>query len=382
MRNGGSVIIVALGLMGLVAATSPALSQMNCNPRAGYPPGLNRNKHFAGLFRIPFHPPDLQDPAAVKRHAVLANVWGRILWDEMRARTRGLCMAWFEVQGFPDSRVSLIVNGTANRIDGEKSFCRGVLQDILGSYQPSDERIKNAVEWLEDATQPPHLLAGEVQETLAMDALNVSLAILPLIYERNSLLHALVSVGTIDYSAVSAMELRAWIQSQRSPEPPLLEEMPHCLQQHGDLASSDDVPDARSKSGILPPGEIHLSRNSDWLLPPGPLRYAVVVGNPVEPPAGLLPLDLTEKYCSQDHTFTVKDDAPPFPPTVRLRCDPIFVFDLDAWIMIRCDPNDCTSERVDRAVARAIAADPKIQDLARRSSNTGLPRGPYLIVIR
>jgi len=158
--------------------------------------------------------------------------------------------------------------------------------------------------------------------------------------------------------------------------------MPHCLPQHGDLASSDDVPDARSKSGVLPPGEIHLSRNGDWPLPPGPLRYAVVVGNPVEPPAGLLPLDRTEKYCSQYHTFTVEDDASPFLLTVRPSCDPIFVFDLDAWIMILCDPHDCTSERFDRAVARAIAADPKIQDLARRSSNTGLPRGPYLIVIK
>jgi hypothetical protein len=69
MRNGGSggsVIVVALGLMGLIVATSPALSQMNCNPRAGYPPARNWNEHFAGLFRIPM-------PHCLPQHGDLAS---------------------------------------------------------------------------------------------------------------------------------------------------------------------------------------------------------------------------------------------------------------------------------------------------------------------
>lgn len=40
MRGNGSATIVALGLVGFVMTTNPALSQLECNPRAGYPPVL------------------------------------------------------------------------------------------------------------------------------------------------------------------------------------------------------------------------------------------------------------------------------------------------------------------------------------------------------
>jgi len=191
-----------------------------------------------------------------------------------------------------------------------------------------------------------------------------------------------VSLGAVNYATVGVSELRAWIQSQRSLDRGLLVEMPHCLAPHGDLASSDDVPEARTKSGILPPGEIHLSRSDNWLLPPGPLRYAVVIGNPVEPPVGLRPPEAERQYCFRDHTFAIDDDPSPVPVTVQPRCHPILLPDLDAWIFIYCDPEGCTSERTEKAVMTAISRDPEILDYARRSSNTAIPRGPYLIIIK
>lgn len=192
----------------------------------------------------------------------------------------------------------------------------------------------------------------------------------------------MISVGPISYSTVNATELRAWIQAQRSPERALLEELPHCLPPHGDLVSSQDIPEAQSRSGILPPGEIHLSRGDNWLLPPGPLRYAVVIGNPSEPPIGLLPDEVEKKYCWRDHHFTVDNSTPPLSLTLRPRCHSILLADLDAWVLIYCDPADCTSENAQRAVAKAIAGDPEILDFVRRSSSAAMPRGPYLVIIQ
>jgi hypothetical protein len=50
--------------------------------------------------------------------------------------------------------------------------------------------------------------------------------------------------------------------------------------------------------------------------------------------------------------------------------------------MIYCDPADCTSEGVEKAVMSAIASDTEVLDFARRSSNTAIPRGPYLVTIK
>jgi hypothetical protein len=184
---------------------------------------------------------------------------------------------------------------------------------------------------------------------------------------------------SVSYLAVTATELRAWIEDQR--ERALLDEMPHCLPPHGDLASSDDVPEARSRSAILPPGDINLSR-SDNRLPPGPLRYAVVVGNTTEPPTGLLPPEAENSYCRRDHTFTMDEGSLRLSFTIQPRCDPILLGDLDAWLLLYCDPKDCASEAVEKTVMMSVAKDPEIMDFARRSSNVGPPRGPYLIIIK
>lgn len=187
MRNSSSVAIVAFGLLGFLVAASPVLSQVNCNPRTGYPPGLYVNEHFAGVFRIPLNPPDLQDRAAVQRHLVLAEVWGRTIWKEMLARTHGLCSAHFEVH-FPDSRVALVINRTADRLDRGKAFCTQVLDDILQHFEPGDELVKYAVGVL-GSTRQGVLWPTDEEVTPPNDAWNISNAILPLMYDKSSLLH-------------------------------------------------------------------------------------------------------------------------------------------------------------------------------------------------
>jgi len=130
------------------------------------------------------------------------------------------------------------------------------------------------------------------------------------------------------------------------------------------------------ESGILPAGEIHLSRGPGGPLPAGPLRYAVVVGDTDQPPSLAAASEVSAKYCNREHSFSIGDGSSPHVSvTVRPRCRTMSVHDLDSWILIYCDPADCASEPIDKAVMAAIASDPDVLDFARRSSGTAIPRG-------
>jgi hypothetical protein len=374
--------VLILALIGSLVIASPSRSEDSCLLRAGNF-NLQPNEHFAGMFRIALNPPDLRDSVAVQRHVALSETWADTISREISTKTGGLCSALILPEGFPGLRVTLTVNLTANQIDREKSFCAHALEDILKHFQPTDQLIKQAVKRGALFIQPSQPAPGVAAVDLLGDEANISQAALPLIYEKGSLLHALASVESATYAAVEAADLRTWIQGQRSPERPLLESIPHCLPPRGDLASSPGIPRERSDSPILPPGEIDLLRSQNGPLPMGPLRHVVVVGDPAEPPSLAVASEVKTKYCNREHTFSIGGDSSPrASATVRPRCDTIGVYDLDAWNIIYCDPKDCASENLEKAVMAAIASDPEVLDFARRSSDTAIPRGPYLINIK
>jgi hypothetical protein len=113
------------------------------------------------------------------------------------------------------------------------------------------------------------------------------------------------------------------------------------------------------------------------------LRYAVVVGDPDQPPGFAVKSEVETKYCNREHTFTIDDDSTqPVSVTVRPSCQTTSLFDLDSWTIIYCDPADCASEGLEKAVMAAIASDPEVLNFARKSSDTTTPRGPYLVAIK
>ena len=332
------------------------------------------------MFRIPLNPPDFRDPTAVQRHLVLSETWADIILREMRGKPVGLCSAIAILDPFPDLRVFLTVNRTASQIDREKTVCTLALEDFLQHFQPNDELIKLAAK-RNVFLKRPSPASGDRPEIA--DADRILEAALPLIYEKGSLLHALTSVEWSVFGAVDPIDFRNWIQSQRSPERTLLESISRCLPPRDDLSSPAVAPRERSESGILPAGQINLARGPDGPLAAGPLRYAAIVGNPNEPPSVLVASEVEAKYCSLEHTFSIGDESSPHTSvTVRPRCQTLSVYDLDSWSIIYCDPADCASERIEKFVMAAIASDPKVLDFARRSSNTTIPRGPYLIAIK
>jgi len=93
--------------------------------------------------------------------------------------------------------------------------------------------------------------------------------------------------------------------------------------------------------------------------------------------------EVQAKYCNREHTLSIGDDSSPrVSVTIRTRCLDTTVYDLDSWSLIYCDPADCASERIDKAVIAAIASDSELLDFARRSRDTATPHGLYLVTIK
>ncbi len=372
--------ILALALIGSLMTVNSSLSEeANCVLRVGNFP-LNPNEQFAGLFRVQLHPPGSSDRAALQRHLIFLETWEYIILREMPGRAGGLCGAIAISYRFPDMSVFLTVNRTASRIDREKAYCRYLLEDFLQHSEPSDEVIRNAAE-LNAFFRKPLPASGDRPEI--GDAGKILEAALPLIYEKGSLLHTLTSVEWTSFTAVDGADFRTWIRSQRSPERPLLESIPRCLPPRDELDGLSIAPRERSESGILPAGEINLSRGPDGPILAGPLRYAVIVGNPGDPPGALVASEVETRYCNREHTFSIGGGSSPhLTVTARPRCLPTSVQDLDSWSIIYCDPADCVSEGTEKAVMTAIASDAEVLDFARRSAATAVPRGPYLVTIK
>jgi hypothetical protein len=372
--------IFALALIGSLAMVNSSLSEeIKCALRVGNFP-LHLNEQFAGLFRVPLHPPDSTHHEALQRHLIFLKIWEGIILREMPGKAGGLCGAIATSYRFPDMRIFLTVNRTASQIDREKAYCRYLLEDFLQNSEPSNELIRSAAE-LNAFLERPSPVSGDRPEI--GDAVRILSAALPLIYEKGSLFHTLTSVEWVSFAAVDGADFRAWIQSQRSPERPLLESIPRCLPPRDELDGFSIAPRERSESGILPAGQINLSRGLDGPILAGPLRYAVIVGNPGDPPGALVASEVKAKYCNREHTFSIGDDSSQHSTvTAQPRCLPTSVYDLDSWSIIYCDPADCTSEQVEKGVMSAIASDPEILDFARRSAATAVPRGPYLVTIK
>ncbi len=368
-------------LLGLGTTGSWASEERNCNLRGGYFQ-TDASRQFTGMFQIVLDPPHLGDFAAVQRHAALTRIWGGVISDEIRGKSHGLCTALATSLGFPDLRIFLAVNRTGSQIDREKGICLQVLQDVVKRLEPGEAVIKDSIRRYMAFASPTPPSPWEAAVSPAVDANNVSLIAMRRIYEEGSPLYTLVTAEASKFAA-DVESLRAWIRTRRQSPRFLLESIPHCLQPGGDLSKSANIPAERLESSILPPGEFSLSRSPAGPLPPGPLRYVVMIGDPSQPPGLVVQGEVDRKYCYQARTFSLGEESSEHRTmSVQLRCSTRGLGDLDAWTYIYCHPKDCSSEPVERAVMSAVAADPEILDFARRSSTTATPRGPYLITIK
>jgi hypothetical protein len=369
-----------LALIGYLSTTQLSFSaEEKCTPRAGYF-NLQPGQHFAGMFRIPLDPTDFRSPSAAQHHLVFSVVWGQLLKAALVKATSRQCGAFMVPNPFPDLQVFLFGNQADGRIDQEKSVCPRALEDVLQHSQPDGDLIKQEAAKAASFREPAKPSSRPLAATL--DAANILEAAFPFVYKKDSLLHALASVAPDAYRSVDAADLRVWIQRQRSSGKIRLESISHCRPSDPDLSSGISGGRSRQPSEILPPSWISISRETERPIPPGPLRYAILMGRD-KTTASFANNELQPAFCNQERSFLNGDGSSlQVPVTVRLRCLDRTLYDLDNWSLIYCDPNDCTSERTEKAVITAAAGDPAISSLAIKNLDTEPQRELYLITIK
>lgn len=383
MSSNTLIKALAFALIGIVGTMGPSLSDDSCKPREGYPHSFEQNEHLVGMFHVALQAPDIGDPEAVRRHAALSWIWAGLLRAELPKSTRMSCAGWVVDLGFPGIRAAVKASQAFGRASRNDAHCVNALETLLQKFEPGDELIKHWTRFAAMIDQPFRSDDAPARSKAMHDARAILVSAWSEIYVKGSLLH---SLATVDYAAIAKVEpadFRAWMTSQRRPERRLLEPIPHCFPLPRNLPPSERIPPKRPESGILPPGEINLSRTAIARLVAGPLRHAVIIGAPDGPPTLAVVSEVEAKYCGREHTFEVGEDASsPMTITVRLRCDHLTLSDLDLWNVIYCEPAECVSEHVERAVAAAITKDPEILEFVRLGANGPTPRGPYLVTVR
>jgi hypothetical protein len=374
----GTTLWLAIVAIALLASVSQSLAEERCIPRVGYfspQPG----QQFVGLYRIALDPPDFHDPISVQRHLIYSTTWAHLVSNKLPKETRDQCGVRITPYAFPDLRAFLFVRRSTGHVDRDKSACAPALQEILLRSQPNYEAVKQAATWAALFMQPAQPSGRSGAEIL--DEANILQATLPQIYERNTLLHALTSVDSTTYESLDVVSFRSWLLSQQSDERSKLVSISHCLPPTYEPAG-ETARKTLGRSRVVPPGGIRIVRGVAGSVPPGPLRYLVIVGNPARPSSPLSPSEITAKYCDREHSFSVEGPSSSVVTVMaRIRCKTTSIYDLDSWTVLYCEPSDCASGRTDEAVMATISNDPDILAHARRSAYDAIPRGPYLVTI-
>jgi hypothetical protein len=186
-------------------------------------------------------------------------------------------------------------------------------------------------------------------------------------YVEDGTVHALLSVRSADYVAITAVHFREWMQEVRrsnrirflSDDPTLASEA-DIFERNTDAWREMDI---RKKSTAL-------IEVNDW--GPVDVRAAVLVA--VELPAdGKIRNDVVEKYCRGKWNSKVDAADKTLP-----RCQFETIFHREAWIEFHYLAEDGPDESL-RRLATDIAQDPAVLALAAMKQNDGKAGHPYLV---
>lgn len=365
-------------LASLVAAMLFAPSHSLADGKCAYPEvyaGFVRPENRLGEFRIKLDPPDYKNDISAQQHLVFSRIWGKVLADELRVATRGSCEAMTSAAIFPDLLAFIIINVPLGR-EADRIKCTGAMQNVLSQSQPTLEIIKQmAIEealaerlWSED---PGHFTSE------AGDILKRSLQS---IYVAKTVMQRLASVGASDFESVDIASFQGWLQRQQATATIEEHGIPRCT--IGDLSEplSKPEPESPLDSSVVPPQSMNLRISVGKENPPRLLRHVVILGlnNPDWMLAGMtaqIPGPVIEGYCNRQRTLATDNGRS---VTATVRC--LHVVQLvKPWVVLFCDPTECSSDADARDVAIAIANDPGILALARENKENGQPKGPYLV---
>lgn len=285
--------------------------------------------------------------------------------DAVRRRFGGKCGVAASVSLFPDIRVS--ING-----DGSNSqqSCSDQVKAFFSDLQIKPEEIEKASSAIVRSKQ----LSLDNPAGVMIEAEDILNRALTQIYDDRSLMHALAVVD-VDLSRVSvADQMTSWLREQRMDRSLELLALVKCG------ADYRGVPDHRSSmpySGLVEPQSLTVSLPVPRSGKPRLLRSVVIVGAYVHGETTKLKSAATDKYCGGESQPLV--DLQANVSTARILCLVEIVHNKDTWVVLFCDPKDCTSEVVAEKIGASIATDPETIALARESARQGQQRGPYVV---
>lgn len=318
-------------------------------------------------FRVILQSPDPTNIAAVKKHLTSATILTRILIAEVASRSRGRCNIIASTSLFPDLRVGVPYDSLTENSDR----CSGLVTDILAGFTPSQESVEKIALSIAGAKRfSASHPAGYMTE--ANNALN---AALKYIYEKDSVMHALVSVDSSEFESTSSASFITWLETQRSSDRMLLAPLVMCK-------SDEEISNADRSNAYLPYSNIVVPQAISLALPTSKsssprLHYLVIVGGDFRPENAVFRSAGTEKYCRHENTYSLGPTGSSL--VAQTRCLTEIFHNTDTWVALFCDPKDCSSAELAEKVATAIASDPEVVGLGTTTAKHAQPRGPYLV---
>jgi hypothetical protein len=362
-------------VVAMLFAPSHSIADGKCVNAEVYNVGFVRPENRLGAFRIKLDPPDYKNDISAQQHLVFSRIWGRMLADELRVATRGSCEAFINAALFPDLLAFMIINEPLGR-EADRIKCTGAMQNVLSKSQPTLEIIKQTTleeawaerSWSED---PGHF---------TIEASDILKRSLQSIYAAKTIMQRLASVGAFDFESVDIASFQSWLQRQRAMATIEEHGIPRCS--IGDLSEplSKPEPESPLDSSVVPPQSMNLKISVGKEKRPRLLRHVVILGlnAPRSTVAGMtaqIPAPVIEEYCNRQRTLTDENGRS---VTATVRCLRVVQL-LKPWVVLFCDPTECSNDADARGVAIAIANDPDILALASENKENGQPKGPYLV---
>jgi hypothetical protein len=319
-----------------------------------------------GEYRIKLSIGSLSNADVIRRHLLNATVFARLLTTQLRADTGKSCDAGIS-SIFPDLRAYLIDESPVAKADAGPSRCGAALIKAAQSM-PTPSSVSAAA--AKEGNWRSSLISGG---GIYITAINILEGALRQIYVPDSFMHTLVSVDASAYSSFDTEDFLKWLRTQQVEGGPTVSKIPICGSDVDPTEPGVDHPWQRlPASAVAASGTIRLSTEITGPVAIPALRHVVVVGDKRAAPDVASSSLAFHNYCDREHVFSKVGAA-------RIRCFGLSPNYVASWIVLFCDPSDCSTESVAEAVMAGVAEDPTIDASGKESAANGQPRGPYLI---
>jgi hypothetical protein len=331
-----------------------------------------------GEFLIELKPPEYRDRNSVREHFVFSRLWSRILSSNLQARTHNACDAILDASFFPSLWAYLMV-GTPRGVVSDRAKCLDALQSAIAQSEQDTSVIRKAASDEASAIQSWSDSPGN----FIVEADNILKQSMQLIFDPGTVMEALASVGAAEFKEIDNNAFENWRRKQRADLKIFRIDFSKCTPASEVLSNQKQNTDISQLpiSTFKEPGVISVRAVSQEKRS---LLYDVVVVG-LKTPSYSLPgttvvveAEVLTRYCNHERSFS--GDSARLKTAVTVRCLRVVEL-MRPWVVLFCDPKDCSTKESAEMVANAIAKDPDILALVRASAENSQPIGPYLVNI-